>query len=75
MMLSEAMVKKKCKHSFVITTGLQPIDLSINNAVKDRLRNSFTAWYAEEVQKQLSEGLSIEVVKVDLRLSIYNERT
>jgi len=52
------------------TDGLQPLDVSINKAVKDFLRNEFQGWYASQVQIQLQNGsafpdinLSLSVVK------------
>jgi hypothetical protein len=48
------------------TDHLQPLDLSVNESLKDHLRNSFQLWYAEEVKKQLDEE---EHKAVDLKLS------
>ena len=55
------------------TDRLQPVDVSVNKPLKDHLRNSFTKWYASQVQEQLQEGTRIEEVKVDLRLSVMKE--
>ena len=52
---------------------LQPLDLSVNKAVKDRLRYSFTSWYASQVTLQIESGKSIQDVRVDTRLSIMKE--
>ena len=49
------------------TDRLQPMDLSVNKAVKDFLRGQFREWYAKQVCAQLEEG---ENKMVDLRLSI-----
>jgi hypothetical protein len=35
------------------TDRLQPLDLSTNKAVKDKLRQSFTDWYASQVRLQI----------------------
>ena len=52
------------------TDRLQPLDVSVNKAVKDHLHKSFNTWYAEQVQQQLAQGKAIEEVKVDLRMSV-----
>ena len=38
------------------TNRLQPMDLTVNKALKDFLRSQFQKWYAEEVCSQLDEG-------------------
>ena len=48
------------------TDRLQPLDLSVNKAVKAFLRKKFQDWYAKEVFTQIEEG---RVEMVDLRLS------
>ena len=52
------------------TDRLQPLDISVNEAVKEFLRNEFQGWYANQVQIQLQNGsafpdvnLSLSVVK------------
>ena len=55
------------------TDRLQPVDVSVNKALKDHLRNNFTRWYASQVQEQLEKGTSIKEVRVDLRLSMMKE--
>lgn len=37
------------------TDKLQPLDIAINNPLKDELKQRFQSWYAEEVRKQLEE--------------------
>ena len=50
------------------TDRLQPLDLSINKAVKDFLRTQFKEWYAQELCSQLNEEKETE--GVDLKLSV-----
>ena len=50
------------------TDWLQPLDLSINKAVKDFLRTQFKEWYAQELCSQLNDGKETE--GVDLKLSV-----
>ncbi|CAH1248589.1 POGZ [Branchiostoma lanceolatum] len=54
------------------TGELQPLDADgcVNDALKKDLTQSFTDFYAQKVAKALEEGLPIEDVKVDLRLSV-----
>ena len=51
------------------TDQLQPLDLSVNKAVKGRLRHSCTSWYAFQVMHQIESGKSIQDVRVNTRLS------
>ena len=55
------------------TDRLQPLDLSVNKAVKDRFRQSFTDWYACQAKLQIESGKNIEDLRVDTRLSIMKE--
>ena len=48
------------------TDRLQPMDLSVNKALKDYLKSQFQTWYAEEVCCQVEEG---HVQLIDLNLS------
>ena len=48
------------------TDRLQPLDLSVNKAVKNFLRKQFQEWYAQEVFSQLEEERD---ELIDLRLS------
>lgn len=49
------------------TDRLQPLDLSVNKAAKNYLRNCFQEWYAEQMGLQLD---SEEDATVDLRMSV-----
>lgn len=51
------------------TDRLQPMDLSVNKAAKDFMRQKFREWYATEVQKQLDDGATV-ISPVDLRMSV-----
>lgn len=56
-----AMVPPNC------TDRLQPLDVSVNKAVKNFLRQEFENWYANQVCEQLRKG---DDSPVDLKLSI-----
>ena len=49
------------------TDRLQPMDLSVNKAVKDFMRNKFVEWYSMEVMDQLKGDETY--AKVDFKLS------
>ena len=55
------------------TDLLQPLDLSVNKAVKERLRQHFRSWYSEQVKEKLQVGEEIENITVDLRMSVMKE--
>ena len=57
-----AMVPPNC------TDRLQPMDVSVNKAVKNFLRQQFQMWYADQVCEQLAKNRADETV--DLKLSI-----
>ena len=42
------------------TDRLQPMDISVNKAAKDFLRQKFTEWYAEQVAAQLEDEENID---------------
>ena len=52
------------------TDRLQPLDISVNKAAKDHLREQFWAWYADQDRRQLEDGTEPENVKVDTKLSV-----
>ena len=50
------------------TDRLQPLDISVNKAVKDFLRSKFQAWFSKQVESQLSDETA--KVPIDLQLSV-----
>ena len=52
------------------TDKLQPLDVSLNKPVKDEMKKRFQMWYAEEVNKQLKEGVPISQVKIEMPSSV-----
>ena len=55
------------------TDRLQPLDLSINKAAKDHLRDKFRRWYAGEVAKGLKDQPETHVVPVEMGMAIMKE--
>ena len=51
------------------TDRLQPMDLSVNKAVKDFLRRKFQVWYSKEVEKSYQPSAPGSFTPVDLRMS------
>ncbi len=49
------------------TDRLQPLDISVNKAAKNFMRDQFQRWYAEQIQQQVQDNVKNPV---DLRLSI-----
>ena len=49
------------------TDRLQPMDVSVNKAVKTFLRQQFQEWYAHEICKQIKDAMDVSTV--DLKLS------
>ncbi len=52
-----------------MTHFFQPLDLTVNGAVKNYMRKQFVTYYSDAVKKQLDSGKSIEDIEVDFRLS------
>ena len=52
-----------------LTNKFQPLDISINQSAKKFISNKFNAWYADRVNKQLSNRVAPGDVKVSLKLS------
>lgn len=50
------------------TDRLQPLDLSVNKAAKNYLRNCFQEWYAKEIMQQIDS--EEKTIPVDLRMSV-----
>ena len=55
------------------TDQLQPLDVSVNKAVKSFLRDKFSLWYAAEIKMQLDSGKSANEIVVDMKMSIVKE--
>ena len=53
-----------------MTNLFQPLDLTANSPKKASLKTKFTEWYNSSIYKQLEEGMSIEDINVELKLSI-----
>lgn len=51
------------------TGELQPLDLSGNAQLKDEVKKQFTQWYANLVRKQLDNGVCVEELEINLKLS------
>ena len=52
------------------TDRLQPMDLSVQKAVKDRLKDKFNDWYSSQIIKQLDKGTAVvDLEPVNLRMS------
>ncbi len=62
--ISVVMVPANC------TTGLQPLDVSVNKAAKNFLRGKFQDWYATQLCDQLKVAGGGNAKFVDLKLSI-----
>uniref|UniRef100_K1Q007 Uncharacterized protein n=1 Tax=Magallana gigas TaxID=29159 RepID=K1Q007_MAGGI len=51
------------------TEELQPCDRSVNGKLKSILKEKFVSWYSERVSAQLSNGVPVEKISIDLRVS------
>ena len=51
------------------TGELQLLDLSGNAQLKEEVKNQFTRWYFDLVQKQLEKGGCVEKLDIELKLS------
>ena len=47
----------------------QPLDLTVNGHAKRFFTSKFSVWYAEQISKQLNEGVKIDEVDVKFRLT------
>ena len=52
------------------TDRLQPLDVSVNNAVKENLRSQFQDWYATQVSKRIGGKTEL----VDLSMAVIKPR-
>lgn len=48
---------------------VQPCDRSVNGKLKSILKQKFVSWYSEQVSSQLSNGVPVEKISIDLRVS------
>ena len=55
------------------TDRLQPLDLIINKAAKDFLRDKSSRWYAEQILKSLQNEPETELVPVDMQVGVMKE--
>ena len=53
-----------------LTNTFQPLDMSVNKAVKSFISNKYNSWLANEVSKQLRAGKAAADVTVSLKLSV-----
>ena len=47
----------------------QPLNLTVNGHAKKFFKSKFSAWYADQISKQLNEGVKIDEVDVKFRLT------
>ena len=52
-----------------MTKFYQPLDLTVNGQAKRFFKSKFSAWYADQISKQLNEGVKIDEVDVKFRLT------
>ena len=52
-----------------MTHFFQPLDLTVNGSAKSFMRKKFVTWYAEEVKKQIVEGIPTESIEINLNLT------
>ena len=57
------------------TDKLQPLDVSLNEPVKDEMKKRFQMWYAHQVQQQLQEGVPVNQVKVEMPASLMKNQS
>lgn len=50
------------------TGELQPLDLAGNDIFKQSVKNSFQSWYADEIDKNLTNGKTVDELDIDLSL-------
>jgi len=47
----------------------QPLDLTVNRHAKRFFKSKISTWYADQISKQLNEGVTIDEVDVKFRLT------
>ena len=52
------------------TDRLQPLDLSVNKAAKNYLRNCFQEWYAQQMMTSTPDSVDGNVATVDLKMTV-----
>ena len=52
-----------------LTNWFQPLDLTVNKPAKSFITNKFNTWYADQVSKQLADGIEPAYVNVSTKLS------
>ena len=52
-----------------MTKFYQPLDLTVNGHAKRFFKSKFSAWYADQISKQLNEGVKIDEMDVKFRLT------
>ena len=52
-----------------MTKSYQPLDLTVNGHAKRFFKSKFSVWYAEQISKQLNEGVKIDEVDAKFRLT------
>ena len=53
-----------------MTSLFQPLDLTVNGAVKAFLKRKYTEWYSGEISKALADGIALDDIEVKLKLSV-----
>ena len=51
------------------TEELQPCDRTVNGKLKSLIKQKFISWYSEQVSTQMSKGVPVNKITVDLRIS------
>ena len=52
-----------------MTHILQPLDLSTNSWAKKYMKKRFSRWYAEQVHRQLNEGVPLDQIDIKMQLT------
>ena len=51
------------------TGELQPLDVSVNDDFKQKIKDGFNQWYSTQISDQLDSNVDLSKIKVDLRIS------